>query len=403
MTCTSRNGPANSTLRLKRGNLLPTWRKRSVILGGRREISLIPRSRTGSEQMDFTAIDFETANEQRDSACQLGAVVVRGGDIIRRHCWLIRPRPMRFSRGNIAVHGITPDHVRDEPDFGELWESILPVLSGQVLVAHNARFDVGVLRACMGRFALGHLDLEFTCTRAVGFYAWPGQQGYGLKAIADRLGIAFQHHDALEDAMACAKILLAAADAHGASSLDDLEKQLRLTRGRAGAWGCGGPRSRDGGSRGVEHRRRLRWRREGSQEPIVYQQRFRLHDAGAAQPLAISTDFPQWVERAREGQPLSGQRVVFTGLLSCLDRDQAERLVEAAGGTSCRSVTRQTDLLVVGQTDTRTLRAGRTKSSKELRAEELQSTGQPIRVITESEFLERIGCQEEMVTSKKLA
>lgn len=361
--------------------------------------------------MDFTAIDFETANEQRDSACQLGAVVVRGGDIIRRHCWLIRPRPMRFSRGNIAIHGITPDLVRDEPDFGELWESISPVLTGQVLVAHNARFDIGVLQACLTRYGLGSPDLEFSCTRAVGHYAWPGQPGYGLKAIANRLGISFQHHDALEDAMACAKILLAAADDHAATSLEELEKQLRITRGRAGAWGCGGPRSRDARGRSASYSRRRSWdskARSGTnsatnQEPVVYQQRFRLRDARDAPPFPIAVEFSHWLRRASEGQSLVGKTIVFTGLLRCFERDKAEQLVAAAGGIHCRSVTRQTDILVVGQPDARTLRAGRSQSTKEDRAEELRAIGQEITILGEREFLQTLGCLDEWVNAQKLA
>lgn len=361
--------------------------------------------------MDFTAIDFETANEQRDSACQLGAVVVRGGDIIRRHCWLIRPRPMRFSRVNIAVHGITAELVRDEPDFGELWDSIGQVLSGQVLVAHNARFDIGVLQACMARYGLGSPDLEFSCTRAVGHYAWPGQLGYGLKAIANRLGISFQHHDALEDAMACAKILLAAADEHAVTSLDELEKRLRITRGRAGAWGCGGPRSRDARGRNSSQGRRRNWSSRisgtassgANREAMVYQQRFRLRDSSNGPPLPIPVDFSTWLRRAAEGQPLANKTVVFTGLLRGFERDEAERLVAAAGGTPCRSVTRQTDILVVGQPDARTLRAGRTKSTKEDRAEELQAAGQMISILGEREFLQTLGCLDEWVNTQKLA
>lgn len=349
--------------------------------------------------MEFTAIDFETANERSDSACQLGAVVVRGGDIVRRHCWLIRPRPMRFSPRNVAIHGITLDQVRDEPDFGELWESIDDVLAGQVLVAHNARFDVGVLRACMARYALGTVDLQFSCTRAIGRSAWPGQGSYALKAIADRLGLTFNHHDALEDAIVCAKIMLAAAEHHGVTSLEALEKKLRITRGRAGAWGCGGPRRSD-----AHHSSYGRKRSWDSHEPYgaprVYQQRLRLRSTTVASDAAPGShtaslvslaSVDEWMERAAENRPWAGKTIVFTGLLNHLDRDQAERLVTVAGGKSCRSVTRETDVLVVGEPDARTRRAGRMRSTKEERADELRSAGQMIEVLSEGEFLSASG------------
>lgn len=351
--------------------------------------------------MDFTAIDFETANERRDSACQLGAVVVRGGDIVRRHCWLIRPPSMRFSPRNIAIHGITADQVRDEPDFGQLWESIGEVLAGQVLVAHNARFDVGVLRACMDRYALGVADLQFSCTRAIGSFAWPGQGSYALKAIADRLGFTFNHHDALEDAIACAKIVLAAADHHGATSLEALEKQLRITRGRAGAWGCGGPRSTDARRHRSYGQRRSWGSSHSDSEPRVYQQRLRLRDispgsGAAAGDAPASVD--DWLERAAEHRLWAGKTIVFTGVLDRLGRDQAERLVTAAGGMVCGNVTRQTDVLVIGQSDARTRRAGRSRSTKEERADQLRSAGQMIDVLSEAEFLIASGCGAGITT-----
>lgn len=343
--------------------------------------------------MDFTAIDFETANERRDSACQLGAVVVRGGDIVRRHCWMIRPPSLRFSPRNIAIHGITPDHVRDEANFGQLWNSIREVLAGQILVAHNARFDIGVLRACMDRYGFEVADFQFSCTRAIGRSAWPGQGSYALKAIANRLGFTFNHHDALEDAIACAKILIAAADHHEVASLEALEKKLRITRGRAGAWGCGGPRSIDQRPRSYGQRRS--WSPRGVEsEPRVYQQRLRLRDVSLGSGAAVAaplTSVDGRIERAADQRAWLGKTVVFTGLLHHLDRDHAERLVAAAGGVVCGSVTRQTDVLVVGEPDARTRRAGRMRSTKEERAEQLRSAGQMIEVLTEQEFLAASG------------
>ena len=371
--------------------------------------------------MDFTAIDFETANEQRDSACQLGAVVVRGGDIVRRHCWLIRPRPMRFSRTHIAIHGITPELVREEPDFGELWESIRQVVSGQVLVAHNARFDIGVLQACMSRYGLAALDLEFSCTRAVGHYAWPGQPGYGLKAIASRLGISFQHHDALEDALACAKILLAAADEHAVTSLDELEKQLRITRGCGSLGLRWAPQPRSAEPRGriprlwpateleLAHQRgvefRISFRIEfGGQSgtgrlPAAASAAGRRRFAAAACLAAATFGGVPRVAAAGCREPGVGGKDRRLHRVAELfrARDEAERLVAAAGGTICRSVTRQTDLLVVGRPDSRTLRAGRSRSTKEDRAEELRAAGQELRIVSEREFLQALGGPEDWV------
>ncbi len=185
--------------------------------------------------MDFTAIDFETANYQRESACQLAAVRVESGQVVDRQVWLIRPRPFFFSYRNIAIHGIEPHQVEDEPEFGELWPRISHHFDSTCLVAHNAPFDIGVLVACLKAHSLCVPEFQFTCTRMISRAVWPGQSGYGLKRIADSLGIQFKHHDALEDAEACARILLAAAGKSATANLEELESQYRLHRGQANA------------------------------------------------------------------------------------------------------------------------------------------------------------------------
>lgn len=374
--------------------------------------------------MDFTAIDFETANHQPQSACQLGAVVVRQGQVVARHCWLIRPRPLQFNRRNIEVHGITSADVRDAADFGQLWWEMQEAFANQVLVAHNARFDLGVLRACLTFYQLPVPDLQFTCTRAIARAAWPNQAGYGLRAIADRLGIVFCHHDALEDADACAQVLLAAAADRQTDSLPDLETALRLSRGRAGDWGIGGPQQRGPRQRGGSTTSRGGWQdrlrgttastaataadHDGS---VIVQQRLYFRDppatsSPAANRYQINTQagdrqmaaagsatgsLAQLFAGARACQPLSGQTVVFTGLMQQLERGQAEHLVELAGGVLAANVTRKTTLLVVGKPDHRTLQAGRQISTKQARAEELKAAGQDLAIDSEQAFLIRCG------------
>ncbi len=190
--------------------------------------------------MDFTAIDFETANSGRHSACQLAAVKVRGGQIVDQQCWLIRPRPFYFSPMNIQIHGIAPEQVADQPEFGQCWSIISRHLSEECLIAHNAPFDIGVLLACLRFHELPVPELAFSCTRLVARHTWAGRPGYGLKPLANWLGVSFRHHDALEDSVACAKILLAAAESSGAGSMEELEQTLCLRRGTAGDWGYRG-------------------------------------------------------------------------------------------------------------------------------------------------------------------
>ena len=79
--------------------------------------------------MNYVAIDFETANRSRASACSLAAVVVEEGQIVRSHYSLIKPPDLQFDYWNTKIHGITAKDVADKPDFAQLWDKIRPCLS----------------------------------------------------------------------------------------------------------------------------------------------------------------------------------------------------------------------------------------------------------------------------------
>ncbi|SFL68612.1 3'-5' exonuclease [Methylobacterium pseudosasicola] len=171
--------------------------------------------------MTVLALDFETANERRDSACAVGLAWIADGRIVRRESHLIRPPEMRFSPGNIRVHGILPANVADQPDFAGVMAPYLGDLSSGLILAHNASFDIGVLRAGLARAGLPVPALSYLCTVQISRRVFPAQEGCGLGKVARRLGIRFEHHDAGEDAYACAAIALAAMretetpDVHG--------------------------------------------------------------------------------------------------------------------------------------------------------------------------------------------
>jgi DNA polymerase III subunit epsilon len=96
--------------------------------------------------MNWAAIDFETANANHASACALALVVVQEAQIVRRRSWLIRPSKACFDLNNVIIHGITADNVADKPTFAELWDEVHSEIQGIPLVAHNASFDMSVLR-----------------------------------------------------------------------------------------------------------------------------------------------------------------------------------------------------------------------------------------------------------------
>lgn len=327
---------------------------------------------------NFTAIDFETATSRGDSACQLAAVTVREGSIVDKAMWMIRPEPFQFSRFNIQIHGITPEKVRDAPLFGDLWPEIADRLGDDCLVAHNAKFDIGVLLACLRAHRQPIPELQFTCTRSVARGTWPHLRRYGLKSLANWLGIRFRHHDALEDSIACAKILLAAGIDKQAESLEDLERRLRLQRGQAGDWGYRGPQRRR--VRGVD--RSSRPATLPAAIPFFTPDQVSAADGAAGIEPNLEIDLQRLMIRAEFIRPLSGKQIAFAGRLRVLSRAEAEALATRLGGECQPAVDESTSLLVVGS---RIGRGG--ESAEENLAHELRARGAAIRIVDENEFL----------------
>ncbi|MFE1600526.1 3'-5' exonuclease [Methylobacterium sp. ID0610] len=185
--------------------------------------------------MRTIAIDFETANERRDSACAVGLAWIEDGRVVRREARLIRPPEMRFSPFNIRVHGIRPEDVAAAPGFAEAMAPFLPEIAGALVLAHNASFDVGVLAAALGACGLPQPAYTSLCTLQLARRQWPGQERYRLSALAAQFGIVFRHHDAGEDAFACAEIALAAMREAGAPDVPGLARAHGLARLRPGS------------------------------------------------------------------------------------------------------------------------------------------------------------------------
>ncbi len=165
--------------------------------------------------MDFTAIDFETATGSRDSACSVALVRVAGGRLVDSFHTLIRPPGNRYSSFNISIHGIRGEDTAGAEDFAGIWPELLARLSGRLVVAHNAPFDMGVLKACLARYDLDWPSFSYADTVAIARRAWPELPNHKLNTVAEHLGIHFHHHDALEDARTCAEIPLRAGEAAG--------------------------------------------------------------------------------------------------------------------------------------------------------------------------------------------
>lgn len=183
--------------------------------------------------MNFTVIDFETANSKRASACALGIVKVQNGKIVDKKDWLIRPNDMLFNGMNISIHGIRPKDVINKPEFNDLYNLFFkPYLENQLVIAHNASFDVSVLRNSLDLYSIPYPTFDYLCTVKIAQKVWPELLNHKLNTLSDFFNFEFKHHDALDDCLACANIMIEALKKCNCSSANELSKILGIKTGK---------------------------------------------------------------------------------------------------------------------------------------------------------------------------
>ena len=171
--------------------------------------------------LNFTAIDVETANADPSSICQIGIVQVRYGRIEEAASMLVHPET-DFNPLNVRLHGISEATVKGNQPLSGIQERLSHLLSNKVLVSHTS-FDQVALDGAMDRYGLERIRARWLDSSVIARRAWPEKfkrGGYSLARIAGELGIKFRHHDALEDARAAAEIVLQASE-HTGLDLDD--------------------------------------------------------------------------------------------------------------------------------------------------------------------------------------
>ena len=178
--------------------------------------------------MKVICIDFETSHSY--NACSVGLAALEHGTISPIGHWLIKPHEEHsyFHPVNISIHGITPEDVMTEPEFDVIYSKyIKPVLKGAVFAAHNAAFDMAVLRANLDLYGIEHPDIEYICSCKISRKAWD-LPSHKLNLVSQYLNFDFTHHNALADAIACANILKRATEDKGFKSLEELLESIKI-------------------------------------------------------------------------------------------------------------------------------------------------------------------------------
>lgn len=308
--------------------------------------------------MDFIAIDFEIANNDLSSACSLGIVFVEGNRIVDEKYYLIQPPTLVMDDRMSKVHGLTIEDVKDAYRFNDIWNEIQHYFHDSLVIAHNAQFDMSVLKSCLVEYSLEIPKFHYTCSIPISSHACRDMGISGsLKARTKWFGIQLDHHhNALSDARACAELVIKCVELkekesihyylemHGESIPVRLFSELR-------------------------HQTTFYKRKP--------QKKFTKIDIHEITPSNKEFD---------DQHPFFEQQIVFTGDLLSIDRKEAMQKVANVGGIIKSGVSRKTNYLVVGKQD-KSLVGSSGVSTKEVKANELIEKGFPINIINESAFL----------------
>jgi DNA polymerase-3 subunit epsilon len=172
--------------------------------------------------MKLIGLDFETANGKSGSICSVGLACVEAGGVAETRHWLVKPHTSMtwMSPFCTEVHGLTWQDVKDAPEFHQIWPAMRDfILQGDCVVIHNAVFDLRHLRAALALYTLPGIQFPYVCSLRVSRKTLPQIGSHALDAVAKHLGFTFKHHDALEDAIACARIIAHVGVPEGAHNM----------------------------------------------------------------------------------------------------------------------------------------------------------------------------------------
>lgn len=306
------------------------------------------------QKMDFIAIDFETATSRYSSACSIGLVVVNGIEIVDKHYFLIQPPNNSYNKDNTAIHGLSSEDTKDSELFPRIWEKIKFYFnSNYCVIAHNATFDMKVLKASLDYYNISFPNFYFLCSMSLSGHHCD-DVGKSLSERAKYFLADFDesnHHNALYDAETCARIV-------------------------------------------IECIKKIRWKEKSLDKYLMYYPSTNLKSFSDVKlSLIFGNTFDDKAVKVTEINNLIaqsnidklheffGKHVAFTGDLKSYSRKDAMTKVVELGGVVAAGVNKKVNYLVD---------ADDYESNKNKRAKELQEQGYDIKIIDEETFLSLI-------------
>jgi DNA polymerase III subunit epsilon len=282
---------------------------------------------------DYIAIDFETANEERISACKIGLAFVHNDTLVNSESYYIKPpNHIKFNNRNVGIHGITADNVKYASDFSRVWEwHLKKYFNHNLLVLHNASMDASVLQQLFEYYNITDYSLRYVDTMRIA-------KNNGYSGKLSELCVQFkhkinEHHNPEDDAIACA--VIASNFIEKGITLNDYEKTISFS----------------------------------PNDFIVKNDNQNERKTNKLKITEIKTDFQN-----SETKHFEGKKVIFTGVFSHFERDELKEVLIKMGADVVTSVSRKINIIIIGDYP------GPSKIEK---VEELQSQGYEIEVMTE--------------------
>lgn len=306
------------------------------------------------EDLNFVAIDFETATSKRSSICEIGITIVKNSTVVESKSWLVQPENNEYDDFNIYIHEITPAMTKNAPMFPEVWKEVEPYLNGNIVVAHNTSFDMYALRDALLLHNIPFPTFKYFCSYRIAKYTVINCYSYSLPNVCEALDIPFgTHHRAKEDSAACANVFIKCMNLAGVNSVNELPDKYSFRYGEFAA------------------------------------ESFKPQLAKALSKSAIKSTIIGDPSKIDEGSYFYGKSVCFTGSFQYGIRTELLQKIADIGGIPVNSVTKKTDILIVGLQDFK--KVGESgMSSKQKKAIDLKSSGVDIEIMSEPDFLENI-------------
>ncbi|MEG0479992.1 MAG: exonuclease domain-containing protein [Clostridium sp.] len=310
---------------------------------------------------DFITIDFEIANNNYDSACSVGIVGVRDLKIVDEFYSLIKPPTMEFSKENMEINHITPADIIDSPSFPEVWENIKQYFSGNIIIAHNASFDMSVLKNCLKRYNISIPNFTYICSIPISTKACRGQNiGRSLESRCKHFDIdIINHHNALDDSKSCASLVLASISKTNRKSFESFCRTYASLPFKNFI--------------DLEERTTFPNKTKGKSK---------FNNVNISEVVAT-------VENIDSSHEFYNKNIVFTGNLKAISRKDAMSAVVNLGGILKSTVSKKTDYLIVGKQD-ESIVGYKGRSTKEIKASQLIKEGCNINILKENHFLEAL-------------